>query len=191
MRVAAALACALTIGSLGCALREPARSDVHPIYIRSVKLDPITATPVVLLAERGGVQRELPIWVGVPQAESIALGLEDVAPPRPNTHDLLIHLVEQLGGRVLRVVVTELRDSTYYAVVEIQVNGRVVALDARPSDAIALAVRSKVDMFATDAVLDEGAPAGEEEQTLEVRSHGARLRENFVRVRETHSLPEI
>src|SRR5262245_59343685 len=91
MRLIFALACGLCLGlSLGCGLRQASEPGVHAVYIRSVKLDPVTESPVVLLVERSGAQRELPIWVGLPQAESIALGLEDVALPRPNTHDLLI-----------------------------------------------------------------------------------------------------
>jgi len=179
--------------ALGCALQDRPDPALHAVYIRSVKLDPVTDSPVVLLVERAGAQRELPIWVGLPQAESIALGIEDVALPRPNTHDLLIRLVEQMGGRMVRVVVTELRDSTYYSVIDFQVNGRALSIDARPSDAIALAVRGKVDIFATDAVLSSSTPAGEETQALDAewRVPDAQLRREFELVRETVSLPAI
>jgi uncharacterized protein len=178
---------------LGCALQDPPRPGVHPVYIRSVKLDPVTESPVVLLVERNGAQRELPIWVGLPQAESIALAIEDVALPRPNTHDLLLRLVEQMGGRVQRVVVTELRESTYYAVIEVEVNGRALAIDARPSDAIAVAVRGKVDIFASEEVLSSNTPASEDVRPLDVqwRAPDAQRRREFERVHETGSLPAI
>lgn len=179
--------------ALGCALQDRPDPALHAVYIRSVKLDPVTDSPVVLLVERSGAQRELPIWVGLPQAESIALGIEDVELPRPNTHDLLIRLVEQMGGRMVRVVVTELRDSTYYSVIDFQVNGRALSVDARPSDAIALAVRGKVDIFATDAVLSSSTPAGEETQPIDAewRVPDAQLRREFELVHETVSLPAI
>jgi len=199
LRVAFAALAALgtVIGGLalapGCALRDPPDPALHAVDIRSVRVDPATESPVVLLVERSGLRRELPIWVGLPQAESIALGLEDVALPRPNTHDLLMRLVEGMGGSVRRVVVTDLRDNVYYAVIELEADGRVISIDARPSDALALAVRGKVEIFATDTVLRSNIPADEETRPLDVqwRAPDARALRDFEVTEETESLPAI
>jgi bifunctional DNase/RNase len=104
-----------------------------------------------------------------------------------------MRLVEQMGGRMQRVVVTELRESTYYAVIEVEVNGRELSIDARPSDAIALAVRGKIDIFASEAVLSSSIPGGEDVRPLDVqwRAPDVQLRRRFERVHETGSLPAI
>jgi bifunctional DNase/RNase len=124
------------------------------VHVKSVRIDPRTESPVVLLEEVGGAQRALPIWIGVFEAQSIALALESVPVPRPNTHDLIKNIIAELPWKLERVVITELRDGTYYAVMVVQVNGRSIEIDSRPSDAIAVAVRTRTPVFATDEVLN-------------------------------------
>jgi bifunctional DNase/RNase len=120
--------------------------------------------PIVLLREASGARRLLPIFIGGPEATAIAFALENVVPPRPMTHDLLKILLDDLGARVERVVVTELRDSTFYAEIQLVANGRNHQVSSRPSDAIALAVRAGTPIYAAEAVLDEAAyPASSDE----------------------------
>jgi len=119
--------------------------------------------PVILLDERGG-SRTLPIWIGLTEARSIAARLEGIELPRPNTHDLAKRLLEGVGARVERVVVTELRDRTYYGVIVLDGPDGHVEIDCRPSDAIALALRSDAPIFVRAALFDE---ASRESQTPE------------------------
>lgn len=121
--------------------------------IKGLMIDPITNNPIVLLRDPGG-QRVLPIWVGVFEANAIAMQIENVTPPRPMTHDLLRNVISDLKGRVDRVVVTELRENTFYAVIMLKVDGDAVAIDARPSDAIALALRTSAPIFVDEQVLE-------------------------------------
>lgn len=137
------------------------------VKVRGLLVDPTTNSPIVLLKD---VKSEamLPIWVGPFEANSIATEIEKVAPQRPMTHDLLRNAIRQLGGAVERVTVTELRDNTFYALIEIRVRDEVVLVDARPSDAIALALRVDCPIFIRDEVmetsrLDETSPATEAE----------------------------
>jgi len=137
------------------------------VKVRGLLVDPTTNSPIVLLKD---VKSEamLPIWVGPFEANSIATEIEKVAPQRPMTHDLLRNAIRQLGGAVERVTVTELRDNTFYALIEIRVRDEVVLVDARPSDAIALALRVDCPIFIRDEVmetsrLDEATPGTEAE----------------------------
>lgn len=125
------------------------------MVIKGLMVDPITNMPIVLLHDRQG-SRVLPIWIGVFEANAIALQIENQTTPRPMTHDLLRNVITDLKATVDRVVVTELKDNTFYAAIYLQVGEDLVAVDARPSDAIALALRSKAPIFVDDAVL-EGA----------------------------------
>ena len=118
--------------------------------------------PCLLLREADGERRILPIFIGSPEATAIAFALEEVETPRPMTHDLIKDLLDELGARIERVVVTELRDSTFYADIIVTVAGAVHSVSARPSDAVALAVRYGAPVFAEEGVLDEaGRAAGE------------------------------
>jgi len=123
------------------------------VKIRGLFVDPTTNSPIVLLKELDG-EDILPIWVGPYEASSIANEIEKLAPQRPMTHDLLRNVIAQMGGVVKRVVVTELRDNTFYAVIEIMNNGQLVLVDSRPSDAIALALRTDCPMFIREEVLE-------------------------------------
>jgi bifunctional DNase/RNase len=112
-------------------------------------------TPMVLLREQQGRQRLVPIYIGNPEATSIHYALEGVVPPRPLTHDLFIQTLEVLGARLEKVVVTEMREHTYFAELHIETSDGTKVLSSRPSDAIALAVRCEAPLYAADALVDE------------------------------------
>ena len=123
------------------------------VKIRGLLVDPTTNSPIVLLKELDG-EGILPIWVGPYEANSIASEIEKLSPQRPMTHDLLKNVISQMGGVVKRVVVTELRDNTFYAVIEIMNDGQLILIDSRPSDAIALALRTDCPIFIREEVLE-------------------------------------
>lgn len=124
--------------------------------LAGVRIEFPTNQPIVLLREAGG-RRYLPIWIGQPEAASIAMVLQGVAPPRPMTHDLMRDLLQEVGVTVTSVAITELRDGTYYAVIALRRNGSDYEVSARPSDAIALAVRLGCKILASSDVLDEAS----------------------------------
>ena len=138
------------------------------VKIRALMMDPNSGTPIIILKDINS-ETMLPIWVGAYEANAIALEIEKIAPPRPMTHDLLRNLIVELGLKVERVVVTSLRDNTFYAVIELTSdNGEIMRLDSRPSDAIALALRADCPIFVDLEVIqasknsiasDEDAPA--------------------------------
>ncbi|HMG72008.1 MAG TPA: bifunctional nuclease family protein [Pyrinomonadaceae bacterium] len=117
------------------------------VKIRALMMDPNSGTPIIILKDINS-ETMLPIWVGAYEANAIALEIEKIAPPRPMTHDLLRNLIVELGLRVERVVVTSLRDNTFYAVIELTGDdGEPMRLDSRPSDAIALALRADCPIY--------------------------------------------
>ena len=122
--------------------------------IKGLMVDPITNMPIVILRDKEG-SRVLPIWVGIFEANAIALQIENISTPRPMTHDLLRNVIHDLNASVQKIVVCDLQDSTFYALIYLMLNGEVVAIDARPSDAIALALRSKADIFVEEEVLEK------------------------------------
>lgn len=142
---------------LGCGAETqrtaPADGRDVAVEVRSVVVAPSADTPIVLLEELQG-ERTLPIWIGDAEARSIAVQLENVEWPRPNAHDLATRLLMGLGGRVERVVVTELRGSTYFALLVVRAPGGLVEIDARPSDAIAIALRANAPVYVRDALLE-------------------------------------
>jgi bifunctional DNase/RNase len=123
-------------------------------------LDRATNTPVVVLQEEEG-ERTLPIWIGAPEANAIALELQGVKPERPLTHDLMKLLVAGLGGELRRVVISSLRENTYLAELLIYRGAEVFEVDARPSDSIALALRMHAPIFSNDDLLDRTAKGDE------------------------------
>jgi bifunctional DNase/RNase len=122
--------------------------------IKGLMLDPITNMPIVILSDLDG-QRILPIWVGFFEANAIALQMENVTTPRPMTHDLLKNVISGLNANVKKIVVNNLWDNTFYALVFIETNGETVAIDSRPSDAIALALRMKSPIFVEEEVINK------------------------------------
>src|SRR5499426_1022815 len=120
--------------------------------IRGLMMDPMTNMPIVILKDLNGTT-VLPIWVGVYEANAIALEIEKVSTPRPMTHDLLRNLLVGLEATVSKVVVTELRDDTFYAVIWLDRGGEIISIDSRPSDALALALRMDCPIFVEEEVL--------------------------------------
>jgi bifunctional DNase/RNase len=129
--------------------------------IYGINLDLFSSSPIVILKVEDE-NRYLPIWIGQPEARSILMKLQNQEFSRPLTHDLAVNLVAELGGSMEKVTVTELRDQTFFAVISVEIDGRTVEIDSRPSDAIALAVRSGAEIFAADDVIEEAAVVFEE-----------------------------
>ena len=121
--------------------------------IKGLMVDPITNMPIIILRDEDG-QRVLPIWVGVFEANAIALQIENVTTPRPMTHDLLKNVIADLHGRIEKIVVSDLKENTFYAVIHLLVRGEHLAIDSRPSDAIALALRTKAPILVEERVID-------------------------------------
>jgi bifunctional DNase/RNase len=139
--------------------------------LAGVRVELPTNQPIVLLKEREG-ERYLPIWIGAAEAAAIALSLQGVVTPRPMTHDLMKNMLEEMSVQVARIVVTELRDSTFYATIDMRRNGDSYEISSRPSDAIALAVRLSVPIFASEDVLAEASiliPGDEDEEVEKFR----------------------
>lgn len=137
-------------------------ADVVAMTVVGVRVELPSNVPIVLLREQAG-RRYLPIWIGASEATAIATAMEEVEPPRPLTHDLLVLVVEHLGAEVERIVVTEMRDSVFYADLVLSTEEGEVHISARPSDSIALAVRTGAPVFADPAVLAEAGIEIEEE----------------------------
>ena len=121
--------------------------------IKGLMVDPITNMPIVILRDKDG-QRVLPIWVGIFEANAIALQIENISTPRPMTHDLLRNIIQDLKASVQKIVVCDLQENTFYALIYLSLNGDTLAIDARPSDAIALALRTRAPIFVEDTVID-------------------------------------
>jgi bifunctional DNase/RNase len=137
--------------------------------IYGVSFDMVGKQPIVLLKTVEG-NKFLPIWIGHPEAAAILMKLQGASTPRPMTHDLLSEVLEQMEAKCERVSVTELRDNTFYASITVSMNGSELEIDSRPSDALALAVRTSAPIFAADDVIEEsaiefedGAPEDQEE----------------------------
>lgn len=123
------------------------------VKVQSLGLDRASNTPVVILEEMGG-ERVLPIWIGPGEASAIAMRLADMKFSRPLTHDLIMSVLGQMGGELERVVISRVADATYFAELEIRLNGETITVDARPSDSIAVALRSDARIFASDVLLE-------------------------------------
>jgi bifunctional DNase/RNase len=139
--------------------------------IRGLMMDPATNMPIVVLKDVHG-SAVLPVWVGIYEANAIALEIEKVQTPRPMTHDLLRNVLLGLNVRVQKVVVNDLRDQTFYALIWIERDGRIMSIDSRPSDALALALRVDCPIFVEDEVLKssrEPSPINESTTTEELR----------------------
>ena len=122
--------------------------------VNGLAIDPSTNMPIVILKDLEE-ERALPIWVGIFEANAIALEMENVPTPRPMTHDLIKNILEETEATVLRIVINDLKDNTFYAEIYLSLNGNEVAIDSRPSDAIALALRVDAPIFVAKKVLDE------------------------------------
>jgi bifunctional DNase/RNase len=142
---------------------------LHEMVVESVRVHMLSSQHVVILRDTAD-DRYLPIWIGPWEANAIAMRLQGVTPERPMTHDLFSQALSELGVELKQIVVSDLSEDTFRARLLLQIDGRELNLDARPSDAIALAVRAGVPIFATDAVLDRAGviPEGAEEERLSV-----------------------
>ena len=129
--------------------------------IYGINLDLFNSSPIVILKVEDE-NRYLPIWIGQPEARSILMKLQNQEFSRPLTHDLAVNLVSEMGAKLERITVTELRDSTFFATLRLSIDGRSVEVDSRPSDAIAIAVRADAPIFAADEVIEEAAVVFEE-----------------------------
>ena len=122
--------------------------------VKGLVVDPISKMPIVVLEDAQG-DRMLPIWIGVFEANAIALKIEDIPTPRPMTHDLIKNFLNEFNLEVKRVIVNDVRDNTFYAEIECINQGQLVAIDSRPSDAIALALRLQAPIFVTEDVIQK------------------------------------
>lgn len=121
--------------------------------IKGLMIDPITNMPIVILKDKDG-DKVLPIWVGIFEANAIALQVENIATTRPMTHDLIRNIVDDLGGKVDRIIIADLKESTFYATIQLNMKGKKIAIDARPSDAIAVALRTHSPILVEETVIE-------------------------------------
>jgi bifunctional DNase/RNase len=152
---------------------------MHEMVIYGVSFDLVGKQPIVLLKTTDG-NKFLPIWIGHPEAAAILMKLQGATTPRPMTHDLVTDMLSQLDAQVVRITVTELRDSTFYAQITVQQDGSEIEIDSRPSDAIALAIRAEAPIFVADRVIEESAIEfeGEEVNEEEIVSEFKQFLEN-------------
>jgi len=141
--------------------------QAREMTIKGIAFDQNAQSPVVLLADKND-ETMIPIWIGLCEARSIEIGLSGLVPPRPLTYDLVAAVIRTLGARVVRVVIVDLRDNVYYAQVEISANGNVSIIDARPSDALALAHRMNSPIYVRKSVLDKAAIMNSTEEKREL-----------------------
>lgn len=141
------------------------------MHLVAVRVELPSNTPILLLQETAEANRTLPIYIGTSEAQAIAYALQGVVTPRPMTHDLMKDLIDELGATVDCVVITELRERTFFAEIRLRIAGRQVSVSARPSDAVALAVRTSATIYAEDALVDaEGYVLQSEEAADEPES---------------------
>jgi uncharacterized protein len=144
-------------------------NELVAMSIKGLMLDPVSNSPIVVLKDDDD-KFFLPIWVGIFEANAIALQLENITTPRPMTHDLLRNMIAELNARVIRIVINDLRDSTFFAQIRLAVGAgldRTLEVDARPSDAIALALRTEAPIYVAQSVLEQAqtiTPDGEDSE---------------------------
>jgi len=146
--------------------------------IRGLMMDPVTNMPIVILKDVCSAH-VLPIWVGIYEANAIALEIEKVSTPRPMTHDLIKTLLVGLDAGIKKVVVNELKDDTFFAVIWVQRNGELISVDSRPSDALALALRLDCPIFVDDSVLKSSKLANNVAEKVSTNEELRRLLENL------------
>ena len=134
--------------------------------VGGLTLDPVTKTPIVILKD-GDNKLNLPIWIGLLEATAMATELEGIKMARPMTHDLIKNILTEMGGAIDSVQITDLKDNTYYALIHLNIAGREVAIDSRPSDAIALALRTKSPIYVAKAVLEASSILQQGEEAKE------------------------
>lgn len=152
------------------AMNKTTADSTIEMTVRGLMIDPVTNMPIIVLKNASG-DAVLPIWVGIFEANAIAMRLEEIEPPRPGTHDLLRSVIQGLSAEVRRVVITDLRDNTFYAEIRLVLDGRELAIDARPSDAMALALRAQAPIFVDRGVLEKSSTgdSNDSEETERLR----------------------
>lgn len=135
--------------------------------IRGLTLDPLTNMPIIILKDSEG-KHALPIWVGIFEANAIALEMENIGTPRPMTHDLIKNILAEVKATVSHIVIDELKDNTFYAKICIKANGNEANVDSRPSDAIALALRLKVPVYVEEKVVEEAKSIDLSEKNIDL-----------------------
>jgi len=148
------------------------------VVIDSIRISLISQHRIVMLRDVDG-ERRLPIWIGPCEAEAITIELQDVEIARPVTHDLLKNVIEEVGGTVSHILINELRDQVFYARLFIDMDGEMLEIDCRPSDAIAVAVRAKVPIFVEEAVLEEAGILPEPDVDEEAGEQGTEKLDAF------------
>lgn len=143
------------------------------LELLGVRLEQPANSPVLLLRERDGRRRVLPIYIGGPEAAAIAYALEGATPPRPLTHDLLCNVLNDLGVTLTRVLVTEFKEHTYFAELHLDRGGEALVVSSRPSDAVALAVRTGAPLFANEELLDAAGQLVDETDDAASTASGA------------------
>lgn len=159
------------VRSLRLSPKPAPAQDLVEVRIRGLMMDPVTNMPMVVLKDVVD-EHVLPIWVGIFEANAIALEIEKNAPPRPMTHDLIRNLLRSFDVKVTKVVISELKDDTFFAVIWMERNGEALSIDARPSDALALAMRCDCPMFVHRSVMDSaraGQQGGRDANSEELR----------------------
>jgi len=144
--------------------------------IDSIRVSVVNSQRVVILKENDAV-RYLPIWIGPAEADAIAIKLQEVVVPRPLTHDLLSSMIATLGAKVISIVVNDLQNDTFYAKINLAINEKEIEVDSRPSDAIALAVRARVPIYAVEEVLEKAGIVFDQETGKPIPSAQASLQE--------------
>ncbi len=134
--------------------------------IKGLMIDPVSNMPIIILRNPEG-EAVLPIWVGIFEANAIAMQIEKIASPRPMTHDLVCNIIEGLRARVEKIVITDLRDNTFFALIHLDRAGEHLTVDARPSDAMAIALRSRVPILVEEAVLERSSMTGDDREVDE------------------------
>jgi bifunctional DNase/RNase len=158
------------------------------VSIESIHVSMMSEHRIVILKETGA-NRYLPIWIGQCEAEAIAIQLRNIEVARPLTHDLLRNVISELGGQVVHIVVSDLRNDTFYARIAVEVNGTQMDIDSRPSDALALAVRVQVPVYVEDHVMDEAGIVPEEDLSKEGGDEELSAFRDFVNNLDLDDLP--
>lgn len=143
------------------------------VVIDSIRVSLMSQYRIVILKDINS-DRYLPIWIGPCEADAITIELQDMPPQRPLTHDLLKSVIQELSGQIIHILISDLRNDVYYARIVVEVNGRQMEIDSRPSDAIALAVRARVPIFVAETVMERAAVHPEEDVSLGGVTAGAK-----------------
>ena len=155
--------------------------------VRGLALDPLSNMPIIILRDEED-KRSLPIWVGIFEANAIALELEKISTPRPMTHDLMKNILETIDARVMKIVVTALKENTFFAVLHLRLGSQEYTVDSRPSDAIALALRVAAPIYVEEDVFPK---AGKMEVTKDFRNAVDRPRVDFFHILAVSSIPGL